>query len=88
MAETLLAQSQPIKRLIADRGYDANALRKRLRETGAKPVIPGRSSRKRPIQYDERRYRDRWRLEAAAPWASDPWKPSCHSQGRKVKRTA
>lgn len=65
MAETLLAHSQPMKRLIADRGYDANALRKQLRDTGAKPVIPGRRSRKRPIQYDERRYRERWRIEAA-----------------------
>ncbi len=35
-----------------------------LREQGTTPVIPGRRNRKRPIQYDERRYRDRWRVEA------------------------
>ncbi len=45
MAATLIAHSLPMKRLIADRGYDANALRKGLRQTGAKPVIPGRRSR-------------------------------------------
>jgi transposase len=27
-------------------------------------VIPGRSNRRRPIQYDRCRYRDRWRIEA------------------------
>ena len=53
-----------MKRLIADRGYDANSLRARLRDQGTIPVIPGRRNRKRPIQYDERRYRDRWRIEA------------------------
>mgnify|MGYP001299854401 CR=1 FL=1 len=33
-------------------------------EQGTIPVIPGRCNRKRPIQYDERRYKDRWRVEA------------------------
>jgi transposase len=28
-------------------------------------IIPGRRSRKRPIQHDERRYKERWRIEAA-----------------------
>lgn len=53
-----------MKRVIADRGYDANRLRATLREQGTIPVIPGRRNRKRPIQYDERRYRDRWLVEA------------------------
>ncbi len=53
-----------MKRVIADRGYDANRLRAQLREQGTIPVIPGRRNRKRPIQYDERRYKDRWRVEA------------------------
>ena len=53
-----------MKRLIADRGYDANRLRATLRDQGTIPVIPGRRNRKRPIQYDQRRYRDRWRVEA------------------------
>jgi transposase len=53
-----------MKRVIADRGYDANHLRATLRDQGTIPVIPGRRNRKRPIQYDERRYRDRWLVEA------------------------
>lgn len=53
-----------MKRLIADRGYDANRLRSTLRDQGTIPIIPGRRNRKRPIQYDERRYRDRWLVEA------------------------
>jgi transposase len=39
--------------------------RSRPGTTGTIPVIPGRRSRKRPIRHDERRYRDRWRIEAA-----------------------
>lgn len=39
-----------MKRVIADRGHDANRLRAVLREQGTTPVIPGRRSRKRPIQ--------------------------------------
>ena len=54
-----------MRRLLADRGYDADHLRHRLRQNGTIPVIPGRRSRKRPIQHDKRRYRDRWRIEAA-----------------------
>lgn len=46
-----------LKRLIADRGYDANHLRQRLREAGMTPVIPGTRSRKRPIRHDRRRYK-------------------------------
>ena len=53
-----------VQRVIADRGYDANRLRATLREQGTVLVIPGRRNRKRPIQYDERRYKDRWRVEA------------------------
>ena len=35
-----------------------------LREQGTIPVIPGRRIRKRQIQYDARRNKDRWRVEA------------------------
>lgn len=63
-ADLLLGDTAGMKRLIADRGYDANRLRATLRDQGTIPVIPGRRNRKRPIQYDQRRYRDRWRVEA------------------------
>jgi transposase len=64
-ADDLLAVVGPLRRLIADKGYDANALRKRLRADGVKPIIPGRINRKRTIRYHEKRYKDRWRIEAA-----------------------
>ncbi|PTQ07299.1 hypothetical protein CLG96_17215 [Sphingomonas oleivorans] len=63
-ADLLIGDAAGMKRLIADRGYDANRIRDALREQGTIPVIPGRRNRKRPIQYDERRYKDRWRVEA------------------------
>ena len=65
IADELIEAAGPARRLIADRGYDANRLRRTLRSGGTVPVIPGRRSRKRPIRHDERRYRDRWRIEAA-----------------------
>jgi transposase len=54
-----------MKRLIADKGYDANHLRKRLKQHGVTPVIPGRRNRKRTVRHDQKRYWDRWRIEAA-----------------------
>ena len=49
--------------MLADKGYDADALRRTLRQSGAVPVIPGRSTRKRRISYDQDRYRERHRIE-------------------------
>lgn len=43
--------------LLADKGYDADRLRRSLRYAGAVPVIPGRQNRKRIIRYDKDRYR-------------------------------
>ncbi len=54
-----------MKRLIADKGYDADVLRARLRAAGTTPIIPGRRTRKKPIRHDRDRYKDRWRIEAA-----------------------
>lgn len=65
MAGDLLDAIGPVRRLLADKGYDADWLRKRLKAAAAMAVIPGRSNRKKPIRYDEVRYRDRWRIEAA-----------------------
>ena len=65
-APDVLAQAPGrLKRLVADRGFDANHLRRDLRSAGTVPVIPGRHSRKRPIRHDAVRYRDRWRIEAS-----------------------
>ncbi len=51
--------------MLADKGYDADALRRSLRQAGAVPVIPGRVTRKRQVVYDKTRYRERHRIENA-----------------------
>ncbi len=48
-----------IRRLIADKGYDADWLRTDLRTKGITPVIPGTRARKRRVHHDKRRYRER-----------------------------
>jgi len=60
----LAAAPGRIRRLLADKGYDADRLRAHLRASGVVPVIPGTRSRKRPIRHDNLRYKDRWRAEA------------------------
>ena len=61
----LLPQLIGARYLIADKGYDADGLRRLLRDQGVVPVIPGRRGRKRTIRHDERRYRDRHLIENA-----------------------
>jgi transposase len=64
-APAVLARSPGrVRRLIADKGYDADWLRQDLREQGISVVIPGTRARKRKIRLDKRGYRDRWRVEA------------------------
>jgi transposase len=63
--EVIAAASGRLKRLVADRSYDADRLRRDLRAAGIPPVIPGGRSRKRPIRHDATRYKDRWCIEAA-----------------------
>ena len=49
--------------LLADRGYDADWLRKALQDRGIKACIPDRKSRKTAVYYDKRRYKRRNRIE-------------------------
>ena len=44
-----------IRRLAADKGYDADGLRTELRENGITPVLPGKRGRKQTIRHDKRR---------------------------------
>ena len=48
-----------IRRLAADKGYDADWLRTDLRAQSITPVIPGKRGRKRRIRHDKRRSRER-----------------------------
>ena len=63
LAPALLAAAGPIRRLIADKAYDANSLRTLLAERGATAVIPSTTSRSQPIPYNKRLYRQRNLIE-------------------------
>ena len=56
-AAPLVAAIAPSANLIADKGYDANHLRRRLDRRGTAAVIPSTRSRKRPIPHDTDRYK-------------------------------
>lgn len=60
----LLAKVGACKRFIADRAYDADALRRKLRHSGINPVIPGKKNRLVKIRHDKEAYKQRWRIEA------------------------
>jgi transposase len=62
-APALLEKAGHIRYLLADKGYDADRLRRSLGKVGA--VIPGRRSRKRAVCYDKERYRGRYLIENA-----------------------
>ncbi len=64
-APELLSRLTGARYLLADKGYDADALRQQLRDSGIVPVIPGRINRKRKISYDKGRYKERRRIENA-----------------------
>lgn len=49
----------PSRYLVADKGYDSNALRLWLTERGTTPVIPSKSNRKVQIDHDRVIYRQR-----------------------------
>ena len=79
-----------IRRLAADKGYDADWLRTDLREAGITPVIPGKRGRKRKIRHDKRRYRERWRIEATFNRLKDfrrMYGPGMWCDGSSLKRS-
>ena len=63
MAEALVRAAGPFRRLLADKGYDADHFRKLLAERGTEAVIPSTRSRRAPIPHDPIAYRDRNRVE-------------------------
>jgi len=50
-------------RLLGDKGYDSDAIRDDLTKRGIEPVIPPRSNRKTPIEYDHVAYKRRNLIE-------------------------
>tara|TARA_E500000318_G_C3487281_1_gene182866 strand:+ start:525 stop:833 length:309 start_codon:yes stop_codon:yes gene_type:complete len=57
-----LPVSKP-KALLADKGYDGDAVRQNLLMRGILPIIPPKSNRREKISCDFRRYKDRNRIE-------------------------
>jgi len=61
-------------RLIGDKAYDSDPLRKRLNILKIDLVVPHRRNRKKPKMQDERklrRYRKRWKIERTFSWLSN-----------------
>ena len=48
-----------IKAFLADRGYDADAIRQEIAAAGVEAVIPARSNRRNPVLHDREKYRRR-----------------------------
>ena len=61
-------------RLIADKAYDSDPLRKRLKNLKIDLIAPHRSNRKKPKTQDGRklrRYRKRWKVERTFAWVGN-----------------
>ena len=63
MALPLLETVSPPRRLIADRAYDADRLRRWLAERRVTAVIPSTASRRTPYPLNRRAYRRRNQIE-------------------------
>lgn len=62
---------QKPERLIADKAYDSDALRTRLKQRGIELIVPHRRGRRRTATQDGRklrRYRRRWKVERTFSW--------------------
>jgi transposase len=59
MAQPCVSLIAGVAELIADKGYDTDAFRRFLEDRAIKPIIPGKSNRKKPIRYDREAYKAR-----------------------------
>jgi transposase len=62
---------QKPERMIMDRGYDSDGLRRQLRRLGIEPIVPHRKGRRKPSMQDGRalrRYKRRWIVERTFAW--------------------
>ena len=62
-ALALLSALPPAKRLLADRGHDADGFREALEDKGNAACIPARRGRKKPARHDTLLYKQRHRIE-------------------------
>ena len=59
----LILGGRKVKAVLADKGYDADAIVKHIQTSGAEPVIPPKANRKMPRPYDKTLYKQRNRIE-------------------------
>lgn len=55
--------SDQIEAFLADRGYDADAIRAEIAAAGVEAVIPAKSNRRNPAQHDRVKYKWRNQIE-------------------------
>ena len=58
-----LIQGKEVGAVLADKGYDSDDIRRQILKQQAVPVIPPRSNRKEPIDYDKHLYKARHLIE-------------------------
>jgi transposase len=58
-----LVEGREMEALIADKGYDADYMVKAAKDAGADAVIPSRTKRTAPREYDEELYKERNLIE-------------------------
>ena len=63
VSETLLTRQQPGQWVLAEKAYDADWIRNMIWEQGAIDVIPSKSNRKIPKEFDKEMYRQRNKIE-------------------------
>jgi IS5 family transposase len=66
MAQECVSLIPGIKELLADKGYDTDAFRAFLGKQGLKPVIPGKSNRKKHVRHDKKAYKNATSSSAAS----------------------
>jgi IS5 family transposase len=64
-ALVLLDELPPAKRILGDKGYDADWLRDELKRRGLRACTPARGRRKRPASHNRRLYKKRCRIKNA-----------------------
>lgn len=64
-ALVFLAELPPAKRVLGDKGYDADWLRNELKARGLRVCIPARSKRRHPATHNRKLYKKRCRIENA-----------------------
>ncbi len=64
-ALVLLAEMPRAKRLLGDKGYDADWLREELKAQGVRVCIPARSGRNHPASHNRKLHKKRCRIENA-----------------------